>query len=61
MILDLESMLTDVNREISAYISDMELDEETLYETEKRLDLIHNLERKYGKTIANGTRTGLEG
>lgn len=53
MILDLEAMLTDVNREISGYISDMELDEETLYETEKRLDLIHNLERKYGKTIAD--------
>ena len=53
MILDLEALLTDVNREISDYISYMDLDEETLYETEKRLDLIHNLERKYGKTIAD--------
>lgn len=53
MILDVEAMLADVNREISGYISNMELDEETLYETEKRLDVIHNLERKYGKTIAD--------
>lgn len=53
MILDLEAMLADVNREISSYVSDMELDEEALYDTEKRLDLIHNLERKYGNTISD--------
>ncbi len=53
MILDLESMLADVNREIDDYRSQMELDEEALDETEKRLDLIRDLERKYGNTISD--------
>ncbi len=52
MLLDAESLLTDINREVSEYISGMELDEETLYETQNRLDVIHNLKKKYGGSVA---------
>lgn len=52
MLLDAESLLSDINREVSDYIGGMELDEETLYETQNRLDVIHNLKKKYGGSIA---------
>lgn len=50
-ILDLEALLTDIKREISGRLDSMEVDEERLYEVQKRLDLIHHLEDKYGSTI----------
>ena len=36
---------------IAAYMEEVSFDEEQLAETEKRLDLIHNLQAKYGATI----------
>ena len=50
-LTDAESILSDAENEISSYVSEMELSDEALSETEARLDLIRNLERKYGKTI----------
>ena len=48
---DIDNLLSDFNRELSAYISGADFDEQTLYESEKRLDEINHLKSKYGKTI----------
>lgn len=48
---EIDDLLNDFNRELSAYISDGELDEETFYEVEKRLDLVNHLKDKYGGSI----------
>lgn len=48
---EIDSLLNDFNRELSAYISDGEFEEETFYETEKRLDEINHLKGKFGGTI----------
>lgn len=50
-ILDLEALLTDIKREVSARVNGLDVDEERLYEVQKRLDLIHHLEDKYASTI----------
>lgn len=50
-VLDLEALLTDIKREISAKIDEMDVDEERLYEVQTRLDLIRHLEDKYAPTI----------
>lgn len=44
-------MLNDFNRELSSYVEDLSFDDETFYETERRLDLINGLKAKYGRTI----------
>ncbi len=50
---DIESMLSDFNREVSAYLSDLQdEDMEELGSVSTRLDLIHHLESKYGKDEA---------
>lgn len=51
-LYDADSILEDVKREISSYMGSMEFDEETFRQTEERLDLIHNLQAKYGATIS---------
>ncbi len=51
MLLDAEALVTDINREVSGYLDSMELDEEALYEIQIRLDLIHNLKKKYGGSV----------
>ena len=48
---EIDSLLNDFNRELAAYISDGEFDEETFYETEKRLDEVNHLKDKFGGTI----------
>lgn len=50
-LYDADSILRDVGREMSAYLDSMEMDEETFRKTEERLDLIHNLQAKYGPTV----------
>ncbi len=52
-LYDADSILQDARREISSYIESMEFDQETFLETEERLDLIHNLQSKYGTTVEN--------
>ncbi len=48
---DAESIVSDVSREISAYISDMDQGAERFSDVEKRLDTINTLKSKYGRTI----------
>lgn len=48
---EIDVLLNDFNRELSSYMSDGEFDEETFYETEKRLDLVNHLKDKFGGSI----------
>lgn len=50
-LYDAESILSDARHAIAAYMEEVSFDEAQLAETEKRLDLIHNLQAKYGATI----------
>ena len=50
-LADIDNLLADVSHEMAAYLSDEEFDDETYFETEKRLDLINHLKSKYGTTI----------
>lgn len=50
-LASIDSMLNDTAREISAYMQDLEFDEEEFLHTQERLNLIHHLEDKYGATI----------
>lgn len=47
----IDSLLNDFNRELSDYMSGLRYDEQEFRQTENRLDRIHNLEAKYGRTI----------
>lgn len=51
-LFDAESILSDVVRDISGYMDQFSFDEEVFVQMEKRLDLIHNLQAKYGSTIS---------
>lgn len=44
--------VTDLAREISNYLNEIEFEPARLEEVEERLNLIHNLKRKYGETIS---------
>lgn len=48
---EIDGLLNDFNRELSSYVEDLSFDDETFYETEKRLDQINGLKAKYGRTI----------
>lgn len=48
---DMDSLLTDFNREVTAYLDDFETDPQALYETEQRLDRIRNIKAKYGDSV----------
>ena len=48
---EIDGLLNDFNRELSSYVEDSSFDDETFYETEKRLDQINGLKAKYGRTI----------
>ena len=50
-LYDVDSLMSDLNREISSYMDSMTFDEEAFRQTEERLDLIRSLENKYGNTI----------
>jgi len=43
--------VADLAREISGYLNEIEFDPARLEEVEERLNLIHNLKRKYGESI----------
>lgn len=49
-LYDADSILSDINHEISSYLDHISFNEENFIQIEERLDLIHNLEAKYGKT-----------
>ncbi|MBD5533526.1 MAG: DNA repair protein RecN [Lachnospiraceae bacterium] len=46
-LVNIDALLSDFNRELSDYISDMEFDEREFQEVETRLDLINHLKSKY--------------
>lgn len=48
-ILDLESILSDINHDISDYMEGLSFDQETYGEVCNRLDLIRSLQAKYGR------------
>lgn len=48
---EIDALLNDFNRELSSYVEDLSFDDETFFETERRLDLINGLKAKYGRTI----------
>lgn len=50
-LCDVDSLLSDLSREIAGYMDDVTFDEAAFQETQERLDLIRSLETKYGKTI----------
>lgn len=48
-LLDAQSILSDAEAEINSYVAGLDLSEETLSETEARLDLIRSMEARYGR------------
>ena len=50
-LIEIENLMHDFNHELSAYISDVDFDEETFYQMEQRLNVINHLKAKYGNTI----------
>lgn len=50
-LMEIDSLLSDFCRDLSSYMDSLTFDEETFFETEKRLDLINSLKAKYGQTI----------
>ena len=51
MLTEIDGLVNDFNRELSSYLDDLTFDDETFYETERRLDQINGLKSKYGPTI----------
>ena len=51
MLMEIDGLINDFNRELSSYLDSLTFDDETFYETEKRLDLINGLKSKYGQSI----------
>lgn len=49
---NIDSLLSDFNRNIAEYLSDMEFDGEVFAQTEERLNHLNHLKLKYGGTIA---------
>lgn len=52
-LIEIDSLLSDFNHEISSFISGSEFDEEHFYNTQKRLDEVNHLKSKYGNTISD--------
>lgn len=50
---EVDSLLNDFNRELSAYSESFEFSEEEFYEVENRLNEINHLKSKYGNSIAD--------
>ena len=50
-LVDIDSMLSDFNRELSQYMKGMEFDDEEFRSVESRLDLINSIKAKYGRSI----------
>jgi len=49
-LMDLESLVHDVSLDVNSYLSGISQDEELLNQLQGRLDLLHDLKRKYGNT-----------
>ncbi|MDD3338955.1 MAG: DNA repair protein RecN [Lachnospiraceae bacterium] len=51
VLTDVDSMLNDFNRELSAYLSELTFSAEEFAEVENRLDTLNHLKSKYGKSL----------
>ena len=51
LLMQADSLLSDFGRELSSYMDDLVFDEETWYQTEKRLDLVNSLKSRFGQSI----------
>ena len=60
MIGDIDSLLNDFNRDLSAYLSDLTFSDEEFDAVTKRLDLINHLKGKYGNSIEDILKTAEE-
>lgn len=49
-LMQIEGLLGDFNREVSDFMCDFSFDDNDLIDTQRRLDLIHSLQSKYGET-----------
>lgn len=49
---DIESVITDTRHEISSYMDNITFDDFLRIDTEERLDLIRNIQLKYGDTVS---------
>lgn len=49
-LMDLESLIHDVSLDVNSYLSGISQDEELLGQLQGRLDLLHDMKRKYGST-----------
>ncbi|MFI3213705.1 MAG: DNA repair protein RecN [Eubacteriales bacterium] len=50
-LVDIDNLLNDFNRAVSAYVSDLEFDQNDFQILENRLNVINHLKSKYGHTI----------
>ena len=50
---EVEDLLGDFDRALAEYLDDFAYDEQTFYETGKRLDTINHLKAKYGRSIGD--------
>ena len=48
---DIESLISDLGRDLSSYMCNLEFDEEEYKKLEERLDIINNLKAKHGGSI----------
>ncbi|MBQ7944926.1 MAG: DNA repair protein RecN [Lachnospiraceae bacterium] len=48
---NIDDLVSDFNRSIAGYMSDMEFDEQSFRETEERLNLLNHMKLKYGGSI----------
>ena len=53
LLMDVDSLLNDFNRELSEYASKFEFSEEEFKETEERSNLINHLKAKYGSSVSD--------
>ena len=49
-LIEIEGLLSDFNRDISSFMQDYSFDEAELTQLERRMDLIHSLQSKYGES-----------
>jgi DNA repair protein RecN (Recombination protein N) len=49
---NIDALLSDFNRGITEYMTDMEFDDELFSQTEERLNLLNHLKLKYGESIS---------
>ena len=55
-IAELDSLLSDLGREIAEYMSSWEFSEEEFAETEERLNVLNHIKNRYGKTLEDVNR-----